>query len=88
MNKYDFIKDVAGKAGVTQNEAENIFNAMQKTISETLKSGDKISLKGFGVFKKLEKASRTGRNPKTGENITIPAKAVAKFSFSREFKID
>lgn len=87
MNKYDFVKEVAGKCEVTHKQAENFLNAFQSTIQETLKNGDSIGIKGFGTFKKVEKKARTGRNPKTGESVSIPAKTTAKFSFSKEFEV-
>jgi len=88
MNKYEFIKDVAQRAGVTQAQAENIYDAMQGTIKQALSEKDKISLKGFGVFKRVEKAARKGVNPATRETVQIPAKVVPTFKFSKEFTID
>ena len=59
--------------------AEQVVNSVFSAIAEAMKSGDKVTLVGFGTFSVSERAAREGRNPKSGETITIPAKKVVKF---------
>lgn len=86
MNKSDLVKSVADKAGLTREQAANAVDAVTSTVVESLKSGDGLSLKGFGSFLTQDRPARTGRNPKTKEAIQIPAKKIAKFKFSSEVK--
>ena len=80
MTKKDFTK-VLFEKGVfsSKAEAERIFEVILNTIEETLKAGDELNIIGWGKFEVVEKAERVGRNPKTGEEIVIPAKKTVKF---------
>lgn len=80
MTKKDFTK-VLFEKGVfsSKAEAERKFDAILATIEETLKAGEEINFIGWGKFEVVEKAERIGRNPKTGEEIIIPAKKTVKF---------
>ena len=60
------------------------MEAFVETVSDALKSGDKVALIGFGSFSTSERSARTGRNPQTGKTITIPAKKVVKFKAGAE----
>lgn len=73
MNKEQFVKKVAEKAGVTQKEANAVVSAAIEAIKEVLANGEKLQLVGFGTFAVKDVAERKGRNPKTGEEIVIPA---------------
>jgi len=79
MNKEEFVKAVAEKAGVTKKEAAKVVDAVLAVIEETLKKGEEIRFVGFGSFKVITRKERKGRNPQTGEEITIPAAKVVKF---------
>lgn len=79
MNKTDFIGAVAEKAGLSKGDAKKAVDAFMETIAEQLKAGDKVTLLGFGTFSVTEKAARTGRNPRTKEEIVIPARKTPKF---------
>ncbi len=79
MNKTEFIDAIAKEANVTKVEARKTVDAFVSVVGKTLKKGDKITLVGFGTFSVLSKPARKGRNPRTKEVITIPAKKVAKF---------
>lgn len=70
---------IADKAGITQSQAEASLAATLESIGDALKSGDSVSLVGFGTFSANERPARDGRNPRTGETIKIAAKTVAKF---------
>ena len=79
MNKTDLIAEVAKQTGLSQNGIEVIMNKMIKTIVDTLAEGQEISITGFGVFSVKNRSERQGRNPRTGEAITIPASSTASF---------
>ncbi len=70
---------IAENAGLTQSQAESALSATLDAIQGALKSGDSVSLVGFGTFSASERPARDGRNPRTGETIKIAAKTVAKF---------
>lgn len=79
MNKADLVNSLSEKTGLTKTKSNQAIDALVETISEALKSGDKVTLVGFGTFTTSQKEARMGRNPKTGESLEIPAKRVAKF---------
>jgi DNA-binding protein HU-beta len=84
MNKGDLINKVAEGAGITKAQASDALNAVIEGISGALKSGDKITLIGFGTFSVSQRDARTGRNPQTGASIKIPAKNMVKFKPGKE----
>lgn len=84
MNKGDLINKVAEGAGITKAQASDALNAVIEGISGALKSGDKITLIGFGTFSVSQRDARTGRNPQTGASIKIPAKKMVKFKPGKE----
>ena len=86
MNKTQFVEAVAQKSGMNKREAEAAVNAMTAVIAETLKAGDKVQLIGFGTFEVKTRAERNGRNPKTGETITIAASKHPSFSAGKALK--
>ncbi len=86
MNKTQFVEAVAQKSGMNKREAEAAVNAMTAVIAETLKAGDKVQLIGFGTFEVKTRAERTGRNPKTGEAITIASSKHPSFSAGKALK--
>src|SRR5258708_19586809 len=73
MKKSDFIAAVAKEAGITRVEADKVVNTALSIISHTLKSGEKVTLTGFGTFEVRERAARAGMNIRTKEKIRIPA---------------
>ena len=86
MNKTDLIHKVAEKTNSTKKDAEAHVNAILDVIEETLAAGDEVQLIGFGTFESRERAERTGRNPQTGEEITIPAGKVPAFKAGKALK--
>lgn len=84
MNKAELTKMMAEKSGLTKTDSVKELNAFMETVAEALKSGDKISLIGFGTFSVNERAERTGVNPSTKQQITIPARKVVKFKAGAE----
>ena len=73
MNKSQLIKSVAEKSDLSQKQVSEVLNLLESTLIESLKAGEKIQLSGFGTFEVRERAERKGRNPKTGEVVSVPA---------------
>ena len=86
MNKSDLINAIATHSGLTKANADRALGALVQTIESTLKSGDSIELVGFGTFEVKERAERSGRNPQTGEAITIAAAKVPSFKAGKALK--
>ena len=79
MTKAELVSKIAEKAGLTKADSEKALNAFLSAVEETLVSEGKLTLTGFGTFAVEERKERTGRNPRTGEEIKIPACKVVKF---------
>lgn len=79
MNKSELIDSIAQQSGLTKADSKKALDAFLDSAEGALKKGDKISLIGFGTFSVSKRAARTGRNPQTGKEISIPAKKVVKF---------
>jgi DNA-binding protein HU-beta len=79
MTKKELINAVASKTGSGKGDAERAIGALIEVISDALKKGESLSLTGFGSFEIRERAARTGRNPKTGEELAIAAAKVPTF---------
>ena len=86
MNKTELIAAAAEKAGVSKKEAEAVVTAAFDAIAASLKEGEKVQLVGFGSFELKERAARVGRNPRTKEEIAIPASRVASFKVGKALK--
>ena len=86
MNKTDLINVVAQETELKKKDVEAVINAAVDAISAALKDGDKVQLIGFGTFDVKDAAAREGRNPKTGETITIAASKRPAFSASKALK--
>lgn len=86
MNKKELVDAVATATGQTKKETKLTLDALTDTIGESLAGHDKVSLVGFGSFDVVQRAARKGRNPKTGEDLDIPAKNVVKFKASKNLK--
>lgn len=79
MNKTELVAAMAEKAGLSKADAAKAYNAYVDVLKEQLTKGDKVALLGYGTFEVVERPARTGRNPRTGEEITIAAKKSVKF---------
>lgn len=86
MNKAELVKHLAESADVTKAQAESVLNTLVATVKDTVAAGNEITITDLGKFSATERAARTGRNPKTGEDIEIPAKRAPKFSPAKSFK--
>ena len=86
MNKAELIAAVAENTGLSKKDSEKAVNAALDTITATLTAGEKVQLVGFGVFDIKERGTRMGRNPKTKEEIEIPASRVPQFKAGKALK--
>ncbi len=86
MNKTELVAAVAEQAGLSRKDAEAAVKAFTDVVAEALKAGDKIQLVGFGTFEVSERAAREGRNPRTGETMTIEASKTPKFKAGKALK--
>ncbi|MCJ7989392.1 HU family DNA-binding protein [Priestia sp. OVS21] len=86
MKKAELIDAVATKSELTKQDTKKAVDALFETISNTLANEEKIQLIGFGTFEVRERAARTGRNPQTGEEMTILASKVPAFKPGKELK--
>ena len=86
MNKTDLIATVAEVAALSKKDAEKAVNATFDAITAALEAGEKVSLVGFGAFDVKERAARMGRNPRTKEEVEIPATRVPLFKAGKALK--
>lgn len=86
MTKEDLIVNVAKKLEISKNEASKAVNATFDLMKESFGDGESLQIAGFGTFKVSERSERQGRNPKTGESITIPASKSIHFSNGKRLK--
>lgn len=86
MNKAEFMGIIAEKSGVTKKDSEKVWNAAVSVITDSLQKGEKVHLVGFGTFEVKNRAARMGRNPRTREEVLIPASKVPVFKVSKVLK--
>jgi DNA-binding protein HU-beta len=86
VTKADLLDRVASSAGVSKTQAESVLDAFFDTVKSSAKKGDKVGWPGFGNFSTTKRAARTGRNPRTGASVKIPASTAMKFSASSTLK--
>ncbi|SFL92836.1 HU family DNA-binding protein [Nitrosomonas communis] len=86
MNKTELIEQIAKRANLTKADAGRALNAALDTIIETVREGGNVALPGFGSFKTAQRAAREGKNPRTGEKLSIAATTVPRFAAGATFK--
>ena len=86
VSRGEVVDIVAAQAGLTRSQADSAVKAYESAIIRTLTDGGEVRLGGFGSFKTSHRAERTGRNPRTGGTVTVPARTVPRFSPSSAFK--
>ena len=86
MNKTELIAAIAEQAEISKKDAEKALKAFVDVVTEQLKEGEKVQLVGFGTFEVSERAAREGRNPQTGETMTIAASKAPKFKAGKALK--
>ena len=80
MTKSDFVDKVAAESGLSKKDAGSAVDAVIRSIEGALKSGEEVSFTGFGKFHVADRGAREGRNPRTGESMTIAASRVPRFT--------
>jgi DNA-binding protein HU-beta len=86
MNKADIIEKVHGVLGGTKADAERAVEMTVSSVVDALRAGDEVSIAGLGIFSTKMRPARTGRNPRTGETISIKAMRVPKFRAAKGLK--
>ena len=86
MNKTELVAAMAEQTNLSKKDAEAALKAFIDVVSEELKKGEKVQLVGFGTFETSERAAREGRNPQTGETMTIKASKTPKFKAGKALK--
>lgn len=86
MNKTELVDAVAASADLSKAAAAKAVDAVVDSVTSALKKGDKVTLIGFGTFEVRERAARTGRNPRTGEEIKISAAKIPAFKAGKKLK--
>jgi len=86
VNRAELIDQIRDRLGVDKRAAENAVDVVLDTIQRAVAAGEKVAITGFGVFEKVERAARTGRNPRTGAAVKIKKTAVPKFRPGTQFK--
>jgi len=86
MNKSELIEAVAQSADISKSAASRAVDALVSSVTNALKEGDQVTLVGFGTFTVRERAARSGRNPRTGASINIPASKVPGFKAGKALK--
>lgn len=86
MNKNELVAEIAQKAGISQGDASSALDALTETVEESLARGEEVSITGFGKWSVAERQAREGRNPATGEPMSIAASKAPKFSAGAKLK--
>ena len=86
MTKAELVEEVAKNSDLSKKDAEVIVQTVLDSIIESLKAGTKVELRGFGSFRLRSRSERKGRNPKTGDQVHVPAKEVPYFKAGKELK--
>lgn len=88
VNKADIVDRIAAGTGLTKIETEAVVNGFIQCVIDAMKEGRSIELRGFGTFKIQHRAPRTARNPRTNEELQIPARHVPVFKPSKDFRLE
>lgn len=86
MTKADLIEEVSRSVAMTRRDSEVIVETIFASIIKSLRAGDKIEIRGFGSFRTRQRQARMGRNPKTGDQVSVPARKIPFFKPSKELK--
>jgi DNA-binding protein HU-beta len=87
MTKAELIANISKEAKITKAAAEKALNSFTSNVTKALKKGDRLTLTGFGTFMVAKRKARSGRNPRTGKEIKIPATKVAKFKAGNKLRV-
>ena len=87
MNRADLVTRIATVTGLTKSATGTVFDVIFDVITATLARGEDVTITGFGAFSVVERAARTGRNPRTGEPVEIAASKAPRFSAGKSLRI-
>lgn len=87
MTKAELVERVANKINLTKKDTESVVGIIFQSITDSLSSGEKVELRGFGSFRVRERNARTGRNPRTGETVDVPSKKVPFFKAGKDLRL-
>ena len=86
MNKFELVRNIAMKTGMTKTDAEKAYEAVFEAIEEALVAGEKVTVSGFGTFEVKQRKARTGHDPRSKEPISIPSLKAATFKPGKNLK--
>ena len=86
MTKADIVANISEKLGLEKGEAQKVVELFMETVKESLANGENVYLRGFGSFKVVKRAPRVARNPKTNQEVAVPAQFVPVLKVSKDFK--
>jgi len=86
MTKAELVERVANKINLTKKDTESVVGIIFQSITDSLSSGEKVELRGFGSFRVRERNARTGRNPRSGETVDVPSKKVPFFKAGKDLR--
>lgn len=86
MTKADMVDVISASTGLTKVETEAVVNGFMETVIDAMKRDEHIELRGFGTFKVVKRAPRVARNPKTNEEIQVPARHIPVLKMSKDFR--
>ncbi|MBI3590847.1 MAG: HU family DNA-binding protein [Candidatus Melainabacteria bacterium] len=86
MNKAELIELIANKTNTSKRQSEECLDLVINAITKSVARGEKVTLVGFGTFQRRDRRARKGRDPRTGAEISIPAKKVPAFTAGKQFK--
>lgn len=86
MNRAELIDAIRDRLSLDKRTAENAVDAVLDTIQRAVATGERVAITGFGVFERVDRAARTGRNPRTGQTVKVKATSVPKFRPGTQFK--
>lgn len=86
MTKSDIVDIVSSSTGISKFETEAVVKGFMDTVIDSMKKGENIELRGFGSFKVVKRAQRVARNPKTNQEVMVPAQFVPVLKVSKDFK--
>ena len=86
MNKADLVARIAKEAALTKRQSEKMLEALMGSVQDALSKGEKLTLVGFGTFSAMARSARTGRNPRTGQALSLPARIAPKFMAGKKLR--
>lgn len=86
VNKGELVDAVSESSGQAKKDVETVLNSLLEVVKDAVKTGEKVTIPGFGSWSRTDRKAREGRNPRTGETVQIPASKGVKFTAGSQFK--